>query len=135
MAAVHTTSPPNNGLGGASRMPQNTEVADLVCTLNIASQQKPGQTQPQEQGTGLHMCSPSGGTQHTKLTQLGGHKGDMVSPASSVSPFPGEKYLWSKPRREEAEGTICRAQEVGKEKAWYHLRTVPSCAGKRSGQP
>lgn len=41
----------------------------------------------------------------------------MASSESSVSPFTGEKYLRSKPRREEAKGAICRAHEVGKEKA------------------
>lgn len=59
-----------------------------------------------------------------KLTQLGGHKGDMASSASSVSPFPGEKCLSSKPRRQDAK--ICRTQEVGKEKAQLCLRTAPS---------
>lgn len=41
----------------------------------------------------------------------------MASPESSISPLTGEKCLRSRPRREEAKGAICRAHEVGKEKA------------------
>lgn len=59
-------------------------------------------------------------------------QGDVASPESSISPLTGEKCLRSRPRREEAKGAICRAHEVGKEKA----RTAfQSPYNKIKGQP
>lgn len=47
-----------------------------------------------------------------------------MSSESPVPPFTGEKCLRSNPRREEAKGTICRAHEVGKQKARTAFQSV-----------
>lgn len=105
-------------------------------------------------GTRLHMRSSRGGNTPTQVQSKGWPtaptadsaaraQGDVASSQSSVSPFTWKKCLRSKPRREETKDTICKAHEVGQEKAWHRLseylqqnqRTAHSCVGKCSGQP